>query len=118
MEHALTKIRDAIPEQPTSATRAEGYEAVRYNALTHGVLSQCTVLPHEDAGAFTELLTEFINEHQPQGITEHHLVEELAGIVWRKRRLLLAEGARLNEGLHAAVRDAENTFVSVTVPLR
>jgi hypothetical protein len=32
-------------------------------------------------------------EHSPQGSTEEHLVDELAGNIWRKRRLRLAEGA-------------------------
>ena len=31
-------------------------------------------------------------KHTPQRPTEEHLVEELAGIVWRKQRLRLAEG--------------------------
>jgi len=44
-------------------------------------------------------------EHTPQGPTEEHLVEELAGILWRKRRLRLAEAATHRRGL-------ENTFAS------
>jgi len=44
-------------------------------------------------------------EHTPQGPTEEHLVEELAGILWRKRRLRLAEAAAHRRGL-------ENTFAS------
>ncbi len=35
-----------------------------------------------------------IEEHQPAGMTEVHLVEELAGIIWRKRRVLQVEGAK------------------------
>jgi hypothetical protein len=34
-----------------------------------------------------------VTEHAPKGPTEEHLVEELAGIVWRKRRPRLAEAA-------------------------
>ena len=36
-------------------------------------------------------------EHRPHGPTEEHLVEEIAGILWRKRRLCLAE-ERLDNG--------------------
>ena len=32
-------------------------------------------------------------EHEPVGPTEEHLVEEIGGILWRKRRLCLAEAA-------------------------
>jgi hypothetical protein len=35
--------------------------------------------------------TSLAAEHAPQGPTEEHLVEELAGILWRKRRLRWAE---------------------------
>jgi hypothetical protein len=36
------------------------------------------------------LIVALAAEHAPQGPTEEHLVEELAGVVWRKRRLQLA----------------------------
>ena len=38
-------------------------------------------------------------EHTPDGPTEEHLVEELAGIIWRKRRLRMAEAAVFREKL-------------------
>jgi hypothetical protein len=38
-------------------------------------------------------------EHEPQGPTEEHLVEELSGIIWRKRRLRLAEASAHHRGL-------------------
>ena len=40
-------------------------------------------------------------EHAPCGPTEEHLVEELVGILWRKRRLRLAEDAAHRRGLEA-----------------
>jgi hypothetical protein len=39
----------------------------------------------------------------PEGPTEEHLVEELAGVLWRKRRLRLAEAATFH-------RELEDTF--------
>jgi hypothetical protein len=41
-------------------------------------------------------------EHKPEGPTEEHLVEEMAGVLWRKRRLRLAEAAALRRGLKSA----------------
>jgi len=35
-----------------------------------------------------------------------HLVEELAAIIWRKRRALQAEGANINQGLKGSARNA------------
>src|SRR6516162_7051802 len=80
-----------------------GTEITRFNALKHGVLSRYTVLPWEDADEFRALVAALTAEHAPQGPTEEHLVEELAGIVWRKRRLRLAEAAAYRRGLEATL---------------
>ena len=62
------------------------YGTTRFNALRHGVLSRYTVLPWEDEAEYQSLLAALVAEHAPEGPTEEHLVEELAGIIWRKRR--------------------------------
>jgi hypothetical protein len=89
---------------PTSAdvAPAGNYEATRFNALRHGVLSRYAVLPWEDEGEYQVLLGALVAEHSPEGPTEEHLVEELAGIIWRKRRLRLAEAAIFREKLRKA----------------
>src|ERR1035437_3674136 len=51
-----------------------------------------------------------IDEHRPAGMTERHLIEELAAIIWRKRRVLMAEGANINHGLEGAARNAESVI--------
>jgi len=92
------------------------YGAVRFNALKHGVLSRHVVLPHEDCGEFDELLAALVFEHQPGGETELHLVEELAGILWRKRRVLMAEGAAINRGLRSVAFSSYDSPVSAAAP--
>ena len=82
-----------------------GMELTRFNALRHGVLSRYTVLPWESADEYQILVAALVAEHRPQGPTEEHLVEELAGVLWRKRRLRLAEAAAHRRGL-------EDTFGS------
>ena len=76
-----------------------GTDITRFNALRHGVLSRYTVLPWEDADEYGGLVGALAAEHAPRGPTEEHLVEELAGILWRKRRLRLAEAAAHRCGL-------------------
>lgn len=88
---------------PRQTTAAKTYEATRFNALRHGVLSQHTVLPWEDQEEYCGLLDALVAEHKPKGPTEEHLVEEMAGILWRKRRLRLAEGAAFHRGLGSAM---------------
>jgi hypothetical protein len=69
------------------------------------VLLRYTVLPWENADEYHALVAALVAEHAPQGPTEEHLVEELVGILWRKRRLRLAEAAAQRRGL-------DSTFAS------
>jgi len=110
------KSRQAIQSASNQTEQQGSYQAVRFNALKHGILSRHTVLPHEDADEYTELLAMLMEEHQPVGMTEAHLVEELAGIIWRKRRLLQAEAANINQGLKQAASNAEQV-VATAAPL-
>ena len=63
------------------------------------------VLPWEDRSEYDCLLEGLVTEHAPSGTTEHHLVEELASIIWRKLRLVLAEAAAYHAGLKSAAED-------------
>jgi hypothetical protein len=101
------------PEMTNEGMEDKGnYDPVRFNAIKHGILSKLTVLPHEDQDEYADLLTALMNEHQPTGATEAYLVEELGGIIWRKRRVLQAEGANINSGLRYAVRNADQVIPS------
>ena len=68
-------------------------ERTNHYAVTHGVLSNHQLLPWENESEFEALMKSIQTEYQPVGQTEHHLVEELAGIIWRKKRLRQAESA-------------------------
>lgn len=98
--------------EATPVAQGGNYEPVRFNAMKHGILSKLAVLAHEDHSEFEGLLSALIDEHRPAGMTERHLVEELATIIWRKRRVLLAEGAKINEGLKIAVNSAASVIKS------
>lgn len=107
----------SFPATANSEPPQSNYDPVRYNAMKHGILSKLAVLPHEDMTEFDDLLAALIEEHQPAGMTERHLIEELAAIIWRKRRVLLAEGARINEGLKSAV-NSPATIMPAAVPMQ
>ncbi len=89
-------------KQEVAAVGHNSYAGTRFNAVKHAILSRYTVLPWEDESEYGELLDALVAEHKPEGPTETHLVEELAGIFWRKRRLRLAEASAMREGLHQA----------------
>ena len=99
---------------PSAPLRADpkppGYEVVRFNALKHGILSRYTVLSHESHADYESLVNSLIDEHLPAGATEQHLIEELASVIWRKRRVLQAEGATINQGLKVSARSAKSVI--------
>jgi hypothetical protein len=103
--------------KPTLPAETGGTEFTRFNALRHGVLSRYTVLPWESADEYRALLAALVAEHQPQGPTEEHLVEELAGILWRKRRLRLAEAAGYRRGLAGTLASYRETVKTALVHL-
>jgi hypothetical protein len=103
--------------KPTLSAETGGTEITRFNALRHGMLSRYTVLPWEDADEYRALVAALVAEHAPQGPTEEHLVEELAGILWRKRRLRLAEAAAHRRGLDGTLGSYRETVKVALVHL-
>lgn len=105
---------------PAELTPCGNYQVTRFNALRHGVLSRYTVLPWEDEAEYQALLSALVTEHAPEGPTEEHLVEELAGIIWRKRRLRMAEAAVYREKLRhdaTSYRGPESIAGAAIMPL-
>jgi hypothetical protein len=102
----------------TPMAENNGTALTRFSALRHGILSRYTVLPWEDEEEYAALVASLVEEHAPQGPTEEHLVEELAGILWRKRRLRMAEGAahrrRLDKALESYSRTASVAVTHLT----
>ena len=94
-----------------------GTDITRFNALRHGVLSRYTVLPWESADEYRAVVEALVAEHRPQGPTEEHLVEEIAGILWRKRRLRLAEAAAHRRGLEGTLASYRETVKVALVHL-
>ena len=95
-----------------------GTELTRFNALRHGVLSRYTLLPWENQGEYQDLLSALASEHEPSGPTEEHLVEELTAILWRKRRLRLAECAAYRRGLERATSTYSSAAAAAIAHLR
>lgn len=68
------------------------------NAIRHGIFSEVVVLPDESLRKYRSLLKGFWDALQPEGRVEEFLVETLAMLGWRHRRLLVAEGAEIRQG--------------------
>src|SRR6476619_1174092 len=107
----MTKTTQTLPAE------TGGTDITRFNALRHGVLSRYTVLPWESADEYRAVVEALVAEHRPQGPTEEHLVEEIAGILWRKRRLRLAEAAAHRRGLEGTLASYRETVKVALVHL-
>jgi hypothetical protein len=80
----------------TGPKTPEGKDAVRLNALKHGLLSQAVLLPGEDEEALRELGKHLGAELQPVGELENLLVDQIISAYWRLKRL-----ARVEAGIFA-----------------
>jgi hypothetical protein len=107
----MSETKSVLPDHTA------GTEITRFNALRHGVLSRYTVLPWENSDEYRAVLDALLAEHVPQGPTEEHLVEEIAGILWRKRRLRLAEAAAHRRGLEHTLGPYRETAKAALVHL-
>jgi hypothetical protein len=87
-----------------------GYANSRFNAVRHGVLSAHTVLPWEDKAEYEAVLGALVEEYPPHDPIEDLLIEEIAGVIWRRRRLKLAEAAVHQRGLEETAGPFSNTL--------
>ena len=70
----------------------------KYNALKHGIFSKVVLLNDESRSEFDSLLNGLVEDFKPGGTLEDILVEKLAMLLWRHRRLVTAEAAEIRMG--------------------
>ena len=116
----------------TGPKTPEGKDAVRLNALKHGLLSRETLLPGENEEALRELGERLRDELQPVGELENLLVDRIIASYWRLRRLgrveagifawelygELAERARQEARTHEKTSLDQNTKKNTGLPHR
>jgi len=86
----------------TGPKTVEGKNAIRWNALKHGLLANAVVLPQEDRAEYERLWAGLAESLQPVGMLEALLVEEIACTYWRRRRAVRAEAATIEIGMNLA----------------
>ncbi|MBI3320109.1 MAG: hypothetical protein HYZ89_05940 [Candidatus Omnitrophica bacterium] len=82
-------------------------DALRLNALTHGLTAEQIVLPTEDPDQFQDLLHDLLDQYQPVGLHEHQLVEDMVVARWRLRRFRLLDTGFYQMRLEASAQYAE-----------
>jgi hypothetical protein len=88
---ASTNDSLSLSRQSTGPRTLEGKERSKHNAVKHGIFSKVVVLKEEPRVAFNALANGLFSDLQPQGVLEEILVEKLAVLIWRYRRLIAAE---------------------------
>ena len=76
----------------------------RLNSRKHGLTAKTLIIVGENAEDFEELRSALFEQYDPQSALEFELVERLAGILWRLRRVPLFEAGILDTR-HAGVSD-------------
>ncbi len=89
----------------TGPKTPEGKNAVRLNALKHGLLSQELLLPGEDEAALMGLTERLMADLQPEGTLEILLVEDVIVAYWRLRRFRRVEADMFARQLYEAMRE-------------
>jgi hypothetical protein len=98
----------SLAQRATGPRTPQGKERSKLNALRHGIFSEVVVLKGESHAKYRSLLEELGKTLQPEGKPEEILVEKLAAILWRQRRLLIAEGAEIRKGTEFLEWDQRN----------
>src|SRR3972149_3742134 len=89
----------------------EGKAASSRNALKHGIMSPHPVIIEEmeTEADWAGHLAGFVTSCAPEGKLEEELVDRLAFIFWRLRRLKDYETAQLNYQVHTTERNLANS---------
>jgi hypothetical protein len=89
----------------STGPRTQGGKArSRLNSRKHGLTAKTLIIVGECADDFEQLRADLMDKHDPQSALECELVERIAGILWRFRRVPFFEAAILG-ARHAEAQD-------------
>ena len=95
-------------QKSTEPTTPEGKSNSSKNAIKHGLTAAAVVIDtghlHENPDEFEGLYRQLRNGLAPVGITEEHLVRDIASGIWRMDRLYRAETGEIRKQLHSSRR--------------
>lgn len=91
--------RDKISGQSTGPRTELGKQRSSQNAIRHGIFSEAILLKGESRAEFESLRMGLREALQPEGRLEELLLDKLAALSWRYRRLLVAETGEIRNQL-------------------
>ena len=110
----LETVPTTIAPQPavlgeTGGQSVKRWPRSKYNAITHGIFGPVVLEGCESAKEYDRLVRSLRENWQPEGVQEELLVEQLAALYWRRRRVYEAEHAEILRGMEAVRSENEAT---------
>jgi len=103
---------DIVPvstrRKATGPRTAWGKKRSRCNAIKHGIFCNKLLLGNESRAECSLLIQSLVEYFQPEGSLEQILVEELAILLWRRRRVMQAERAEIAKASEGWEHDLES----------
>lgn len=91
----------------TGPRTQQGKDRSKSNAITHGIFSKAVILKGESQTDFDALLSALYQDRVAEGALEEILVNKLAVLYWRLRRVWTAESAEIRTGADFIQWDAD-----------
>lgn len=110
----LSQTKPGSHPQPRGASgprTSQGKQRSKYNAIKHGIFAAVVLPKGESRVQYESLLGGLFEDLSPQGRLEETLVEKLAMILWRHRRLIQAENAEMRNSTEFLEWEEENRQV-------
>jgi hypothetical protein len=106
----------AQPTRTSTGPRTQIGKAISsQNARKHGIFSSVIQLKSDSRTAYNALLNGLFEYFDPQGTLEEILVEKLAVLTWRYRRLVASEPIDLDGSENFGIK-ARDSFIISTFP--
>ena len=97
MKRTRAEIARANGAKSKGPVTPEGKAKSSRNAVTHALTAyKAFVLQNESYDCFEKLVLDLAGTYQPEGEHERHLVWQIAGTIWRERRLWDTETALID----------------------
>jgi len=98
----------SLSRRATGLRTPVGKQRSKYNTTKHGIFSRVALLESELHAEFNSLLEGLREDYHPRGTHEGILVDKLATLYWRYRRLLIAEVAEIQTGIAFPSRNKDH----------
>ena len=104
----VKKAQGLSVSKATGPRTPAGKHRSRHNAVKHAIFTEGVLSDRESEHQYRALVNELAESLQPVGKLEEVLVEKLAMLMWRYRRLLRAEAAEIGSAIHALENREQN----------